>query len=274
MEKTSEWELESEGRIIRKFTQDNKEHTIILDTDGNEIIDLTDKYDDCDHVFYSGRLKVKTYKTEIGGRQLLGRERFVGYVDLDGNEIIPPKFIDGERFLCGRAVVEICDWQKLRSEGNKLVTKNERCGIIDENGNTVVPFIYRSIDFLYGFRCSCCSHKPDINNSAEALYIVREMGKNGKEGIINGNGEWILEPKFPKYSIRTDKDGKFMARKCLIVQTAGRFNKKRAKQRFGVYSLEKNDWVIEPMKLPLGDFYIKWGYFYDALKKGDKLMGE
>ena len=93
-------------------------------------------------------------------RNCLSEKR--GIMDLDGNFIIEPKYSDYIYFREGLAAVCIID--ESRAYGVKY-------GFIDENDNTIIPFIY---DYAQNF----------INGKARVLL-------NSEEYFINKNGDRI-----------------------------------------------------------------------------------
>jgi len=71
------------------------------------------------------------------------------------------------------------------SEGLGAVCKNGKVGFINIQGKTVIPFQFQ--------------YNPNINHKADFLFkdgSCAVFGPNGKQGLIDKQGKWILTPKY------------------------------------------------------------------------------
>jgi hypothetical protein len=108
-----------------------------------------------------------------------------GYADSTGKEIIKPQYIYAFDFENGLALVCKGEWTKDEKWDNecntgRYWTETELWGMIDKTGKEVVPFIFDEIKYYRWYESS---------NYLQAYY-------EGKWGIINFSGEWVVEPIF------------------------------------------------------------------------------
>jgi hypothetical protein len=87
-----------------------------------------------------------------------------GFIDAEGNVVVPLQFPMAEDFTDGRALVEV------------PVGASQKTGFIDETGKMVIDAVY---DWARPF--------------SEGITVVQ---LNGKSGLIDTNGKTIVEPKF------------------------------------------------------------------------------
>ena len=110
-----------------------------------------------------------------------------GYVDETGKEVIKPQYIYAYDFSNGIAIVCKGKW-----ENKKWPHRDGACagywsetakwGAIDKTGKAVIPFKFDSITCL---------------NDSDDLFRVHYGGwKDGKYGIIDKKGNWVVEPQF------------------------------------------------------------------------------
>ena len=117
-----------------------------------------------------------------------------GYIDKNGNEVIPCKYDDAWGLSEGLAGVKIngkygfidkngkevipCKYDSAYSfsEGLAYVQMNGKCGFIDKNGNEVIPCKY-----------------DDAGSFSEGLASVK---MNGKYGFIDKNGNEVIPCKY------------------------------------------------------------------------------
>jgi hypothetical protein len=88
---------------------------------------------------------------------------FYGYIDEEGNEIIPPKFLQANDFIDGVALVKI---------------NEERYGLIDKNGNVINTYNYGIVS-QYG----------------DGLMVFANSFE-GPFGYINKEGQEVIKPIF------------------------------------------------------------------------------
>lgn len=92
-----------------------------------------------------------------------------GWIDIDFNVVIEPKYIFAENFINGKASVAKGKWVLL--DNGCYDWENEAWGIIDLQGNEIIPCLY---DEIY-----------PIDNT-DILYLAHKGGwKNGNYCIIN-----------------------------------------------------------------------------------------
>lgn len=95
----------------------------------------------------------------------------VGYIDINGNYVVPPRFSDGKRFYEGYAAV--------------LDAETSKWGYIDTAGNYVISPIYEEASRVY--------NGTAIVNTDYTLC-----------GLIDISGQYIIEPKYREVSFYKD----------------------------------------------------------------------
>jgi hypothetical protein len=93
------------------------------------------------------------------GRQTARRHQY-GFIDHEGNEVIPPQFAEATYFSEGYAMAS--------PPNSKLL------GIIDKTGNFV--------------------HEPEFESGSEFHEGLAAAGVNGKYGYIDTSGSWVIAP--------------------------------------------------------------------------------
>ena len=103
-----------------------------------------------------------------------------GYLDECGCEVIPTQYIYARDFVDGYASVCRGGWKKTDSG---LYQRTECLwGVIDVNGNEVIPCRHDDISHFY---------------AATDIFKVHTGGwKNGAWGVMNKQGEWLAPPIF------------------------------------------------------------------------------
>lgn len=167
----------SEGLAI--VWKDGK--TGYIDTKGNEVIALSDKY---------------AYYDFSEGLAAVGKDGKYGFIDKSGNLVIPINYDDiGEM-----------DSEPYFHEGLSAVCKNEKYGYIDKSGKEVIPFKYT---YAHGFSEGLAVVKQndkwgfiDINGSIVIPCVFDEpavfsegyaaVSKDGKYYIIDKNGKEVF----------------------------------------------------------------------------------
>lgn len=86
-----------------------------------------------------------------------------GYLDLQGKEVIPAKYMEATDFVNGKAIVKV---------------KDNDYTLIDTNGNTLVTYPY-----------------PVVGTLSEGL-IPFSPQENGKWGYLNEQGQVVITPQF------------------------------------------------------------------------------
>lgn len=97
--------------------------------------------------------------------------RLMGYIDIDGKEVIPPSYEFAESFMRERAVVytKKTSWKFTQGPGN-----TDLAGVINPRGEFVIPPIFTAIENPPGTR---------------SIYIVTNTDK--KKGIYDFNGKLL-----------------------------------------------------------------------------------
>ncbi|AKL98469.1 WG repeat-containing protein [Endomicrobium proavitum] len=164
-----------------------------------------------------------------------------GYVDGKGKEVITPQYIYAYDFQNGVALVckgkwEWTDeggvtffpgqkWEKKMKGG--YVSDKEFWGIIDKTGKEIVPCKFDEIQFFYSWY--------DTGNTQ---YLKAHYGgwKNGKWGIIDLSGQWIVKPIFEAlgYEVFNDDYFEFYSEDSL------------ADVPIGIYSIKEQKVLFEP----------------------------
>ena len=167
----------SEGLAI--VWKDGK--TGYIDTKGNEVIALSDKY---------------AYYDFSEGLAAVGKDGKYGFIDKSGNLVIPINYDDiGEM-----------DSEPYFHEGLSAVCKNEKYGYIDKSGKEVIPFKYTyAHDFSEGLAVVKQNDKwgfIDKNGSIVIPCVFDEpavfsegyaaVSKDGKYYIIDKNGKEVF----------------------------------------------------------------------------------
>ncbi|WP_405374373.1 WG repeat-containing protein, partial [Pseudobutyrivibrio sp.] len=91
----------------------------------------------------------------------------LGYMNEDGEYVIPPQFTEAYNFSDGIAAVR------------KEVDGKEAWGYIDKSGNVVIDYQYQDAG----------------NFSSDGIAVVKD---DGKWGYIKTDGSWLLKPQFDK----------------------------------------------------------------------------
>ncbi len=109
-----------------------------------------------------------------------------GYVDKSGEEIISPRFVYACDFYNGIAVAAEGQWKKLTYKEDKenaglYRAVNVRWGAIDREGNTVLPFIYDSIQ--------------RFDNGRTDIFAVYSSQENGWS-IVDSKGNRLNDTAF------------------------------------------------------------------------------
>lgn len=130
--------------------------------------------------------RVKKYE-ELGtyseGLALAKRNKKWGYIDVEGNEVIPCQF-DGEiRGGHGHSF----------SDGLAIILKNGKHGYIDKIGNIVIDAIYDEVgDFSEGIACV-------QKNYSDNLIFIDKQGMEIKHLSDKFIWDWNLDRKLPKF---------------------------------------------------------------------------
>jgi len=154
-----------------------------------------------------------------------------GYTDLTGKEIIKPQYIYAFDFINDRAIVVKGEWTKDKKWDNEYNqncywTEEELWGVIDKNGNEIIPCIYDEIREFMNDDFSFC----------EDYYQVHVGGwKEGKWAVIDRNGKFVTEPIFEDVSYD-------YCNGLLTVRESDSWDD----VPLGIYDLNENKFLFEP----------------------------
>ena len=182
---------------IRSWASNDKVQGFVVELEGSTITDIA--YQILDYV-YQGY-----YSNFSEGYSCVCRGNLCGYVNIALSEVVEPKYHEAG----------------LVSEGFAHVKLGEKYGYLrflgSSNPHNWTEFEYdRAWEFknglgrvkkgnLYGYDGGTYDSKNRIPCQFEdaydfsLFYPYAVVKKNGKYGMINKSGEWIIEPKFDKY---------------------------------------------------------------------------
>ena len=177
--------LNSEN-LIRIKTEDSYYYGAI-DREGNEVIPLDRKYTE---ILDDGRAYRYTFIISEGMMVVEKENKWWGYVNLKGKEIIPCIYEEAKPF----------------SEGLAAVMKDDKWGFINKKGNVVIPFIYEEahsfsgdIAAVYSDKGWCFINKKGKQISTEIYDSVEPFceglaatEKDGKWGYINNQLQVVI----------------------------------------------------------------------------------
>jgi hypothetical protein len=140
-----------------------------------------------------------------------------GFIDIYGNIMIHPQYKSVGRFKSGLALVEkygktweknlyhyidkmgnkaiALEWDDFESadefqdDGTAIIKRKCGMGVIDTKGNVVIPFEFAELSYA-------------IDGYRPARPLDKELSQFW--GIINEQGNWIVEPKFNDMQLTTD----------------------------------------------------------------------
>ena len=155
----------------------------IADSSGLVVIDLS-KYKNL--IYYGFKNGLTPVKDKLSSKY--------GYIDRDGNLIIPHKFDSASGFRDSLAVVRI----------------KGKSGIINLDQKEIIPIAYENIEF-------------PINNKMPVQI-------NGLYGIMDMQGLMLIEPKYSKISSRLgalflleDNEGKIILNSLTLEESSGKY---------------------------------------------------
>lgn len=101
---------------------------------------------------------------------LFGAAGMWGWIDLDGNEVIPPQYPFALHFSEGKAVVCKGVWTKY--EDSKYWCEKEQWGIIDRTGTEWLPCQYDDVYWIDGTSRFFLCHKGGWKDGRSCIYDV------------------------------------------------------------------------------------------------------
>ncbi len=160
-----------------------------IDSNGNTIFDpkilTNNKYTEIEE-FSEGLCRVSTMG--ITEKELVRRSMssdlagIWGYINQKGEETIKPQFVYAEDFLDSFAIAAKGKWV-FDKENYDYIAKDVRWGVIDKNGNEVIPFEFSSIKRML---------------SDHNMFAVRD--NNGRWGVADSHGSIMFDPIFETVS--------------------------------------------------------------------------
>ena len=193
------------------MTKFEKSYAVICDCkDGVYRVSVADF--DNSQMYY--RLEETEYEDEPG---------IWGYADSEGKEIITPQFIYAYDFYDGLAYAARGKWEQKKEWDNKYWTDEILWGRIDKNGKEVIPCKFDRIkSFNYIDKDSC--------------YLMAHYGgwENGKWGVIDYKGNWVIEPAFYRLDYEIYNDD------LIVFQKPYSFD-----ELYGLYSIKQNRILFE-----------------------------
>jgi hypothetical protein len=161
-----------------------------------------------------------------------------GYVDAKGVEIVSPRYIYAMDFQDGLAEVCKGEWTVDKKWDNEHRTgavwsEEEFWGMIDGIGREVVPCVFDELKRFW-------SDREDYGVDPD--YFAAHFGgwRNGKWGIIDRTGKWVVEPIFEDIGYDISCDG------CFQYYGASKWSVHDDEPIMGVYSIPENKVVLEP----------------------------
>lgn len=160
-----------------------------------------------------------------------------GYVDGSGKEIVSPRFVYACDFVGGIAVAAEGQWKKLsykddRENAGLYRAENVRWGIIDKNGNTVLPFVYDAIQ------------RFDDRTDIFATYTAKDNGWS----VVDSHGNRLTDVVFDGVEAESNE--------ALILFLK---NTEDGDTLMGVYDIKEKRTVLPPIYTSL--HILENGYF-------------
>lgn len=168
----------------------NDGHLYFIDKTKREAIRLPEKYRDTPIILYhpcGGYQEGLIMVSLLGEVDLQYHHTFGdtagmwGWIDLEGNEVIPPQYIYALSFDAGRAIVCKGEWSV--NEKGEYWSDEENWGIIDTTGKEIVPCMFDEIFFIDETERYILCHKGGWKEGCNCIYDIEA-------------GEVILEMDF------------------------------------------------------------------------------
>lgn len=155
-----------------------------------------------------------------------------GYVNRNGDFVIPPTYEDAYGFSEGYAAVQLPSgywgfidttgtvvledgytWAHDVKDGCAIVERNGEFGVVDMEGNVLLAFIFNSIgggDLLYPVRVNKLYGLMDTQGNLVQTYLYDNMGYYQEElALAERNGKWGYVDNLGSLVIPTDADQAF-----------------------------------------------------------------
>ena len=212
----------------------NDGHLYFIDVEKGEAYRLPDKFKDTPIILYhpcGGFQEGLIMVSLLGEIDLQYHHTFGdtagmwGWIDLEGNEIIPPQYVYAMSFFEGRAIVCKGDWT-IDANG-RYWCDNEQWGIIDKSGKEIVPCQFDEIFDIEGTERYILCHKGGWQDGSNCIYDV-ELG------------EVLLDLDF-------DFDNGYMFNECFFTNESICFDEHipgKGIDYLYVYSIEEKKWIV------------------------------
>ena len=165
-------------------TINNDGHLYFIDKPNGVASRLPDKYKDTPMYlipscggYQDGLIMVSLYgKLDLQYyHEFSGSAGMWGWIDLEGNEVIPPQYIYAYSFEDGEAIVCKGVWEI--DDQNRYWCKNEKWGIINTKGEEIVPFMFDEIDRIENTEKYILCHEGGWKDGHYCVFDVLS-GKN------------------------------------------------------------------------------------------------
>ena len=153
-----------------------------------------------------------------------------GYFDNTGKEVIKPQYFEAGDFRNGYAEVLKGKWDFTNDcvDGEHF--------LIDKTGKPLFPDKY---DFIWRMEIAKNITSYGFSSDEKVHPDFIRVSHNGKSGIINYRGEWIVEPQFEMIHCDMSEDG------CIIFCDED-FGEFEINALYGIYSIQEQRRLIEP----------------------------
>lgn len=219
-------------------------HLYYIDTIKKEAYQLPDKYKDTPIILYhpcGGLSDGLIMVSLLGDVDLQYHHTFYdtagmwGWLDLEGNEVIPPQYVYAMSFWNGRATVCKGKWQV--NDTGQYWCDDEQWGIIDHCGQEIVPCRYDEIfDIDYTDRFVLC-HKGGWECGCYCVYDIEN-----KNELVTLNFEF---------------DNGYMFNSCMYMDGQIVFDEHLAGEGtdvINVFDVTKHEWVLSDKILEKREF--------------------
>lgn len=211
----------------------NDGHLYFIDESKAEAIMLPDKYKDTPIILYhpcGGYQEGLIMVSLLGEIDLQYYHTFSdtagmwGWIDLDGNEVIPPQYVFAMSFFNGRAIVCKGDW--IINEAGLYWCNNEQWGIIDKSGKEIVPCRFDEIFDIEG---------------TDRFILCHEGGWNNGHNVV-----FDIETQQVVISMDFDFDNGYMFNECFYSDGCICFDEHEPGEEMDfiyIYSVEEKKWI-------------------------------
>lgn len=133
-----------------------------------------------------------------------------GYVDIAGEEVIAPKFLNAKRFSEGWAAVQdSLGWFFINTNGEEKLRVNKVAENIAEVGNFKSGLCWFKIGRYYGYfnKKGKIKLKDIYTKAFDFEQGVARVVYNRKTGLLNPKGKWVLKPETYEVIFPFDANG-------------------------------------------------------------------